>query len=394
MNDAKLTGMREMGWKRIALFGLIGILLLGAFYGIYLGWVKKDMSDFGVCYRAGQRILWGETMYRTADGHLQYKYAPVSAIFYSAFASLPYEVAKVIWYYLELICLFAAFWISYRCLPSRENGTWFVIGLGLLIFAKYTGREIELGQVNIFIIFLLVLMLLALIKKKEVASGALWGISVFFKPYALVFLPYFLLKKRFRIVVSGLAVLAIGLVAPALIFGWQGNLVVLREWVGTLSHSTPNLLAVSDNASLYAFLWKLLGWQQRLWVEILFGTVFAAIGAVFLWMMWQGKKSSLQRPETLEAAFLFTLIPLFSPLGWYYNYLYALPAVVLLLNDIGRFPPALKYILAGNFLVIGGSLREILGKTLFRFYNRKSLMVINSLVVLFYLAYVRLKKRA
>jgi hypothetical protein len=394
MNDAKLTKIKDMGWKRIVLFGLIGILIAGFFYGVYLGWVKKDMSDFGVCYRAGQRILWGETLYRTVDGHLQYKYAPVSALFYSAFAALPYEVAKVIWYYLEIFCLFAGFWISYRCLPSWQKGKWFVIGLGLLILAKYAGREIELGQVNIFIIFILILMLLASIKKREFASGILWGISIFFKPYALVFLPYFLLKRRLKIVASGVAVLAAGLILPALIFGWEGNLVVLREWVGTLSQSTPVLMAVSDNASLYAFLWKLLGGQDKVWVEILFGAVFTALGVAFLWMMGLGKKRSLERPETLEVAFLFTLIPLFSPLGWYYNYLYALPAVVLLLNSIGLFPPALKYILAGNFIIIGASLREILGKTLFRFYNRKSLMVINALIMLGGLAYLRLKKRA
>ena len=394
MNDANLIKIRDASWKRIALFGFIGILIIGFFYGVYLGWVKKDMSDFGVCYRAGQRILSGETLYRTVDGHLQYKYAPVSAFFYSAFAALPYEAAKVVWYCLEIFCLFAAYWLSYRCLPSREKGRWFVIGLGLLILAKCTGREIQLGQVNIFIIFVLVLMLLTWIRKKEFASGVLWGISIFFKPYALVFLPYFLLKKRFKIVASGISVLAVGLIAPALIFGWEGNLVVLKEWVGTLSRSTPVLMAVSDNASLYAFLWKLLGGQDQVWVEILFGTIFAVLGATFLWMMRQALKSSLERPETLEVAFLFTLIPLFSPLGWYYNYLYALPAVVLILNTINRFSPVSRYILAGNFIVIGASLIEIMGKTLFRFYTRKSLIVVNAMFILCGLAYARLKKLA
>jgi hypothetical protein len=384
----------NLGWKKIALFGLIGILLIGFFYVVYLGWVKKDMSDFGVCYRAGQRILSGETLYRTTDGHLQYKYAPVSALFYAAFAWLPYEMAKVLWFYLEIFCLFAGFWIAYRCLPSIEKGKWFVIGFGLLVSAKFAGREIELGQVNILIIFVLVLMLAASLRKKEVAAGILWGVSIFFKPYALVFLPYFLLKKRFKIVAFGIGVLAVGLVLPVLIFGWEGNGLVLKEWVGTLSISTPVLMAVSDNASLYAFLWKNLGGQHRVWVEILYGTIFAVLGAALLWIMWQGKKNSLRKPETLEIAFLFTLIPLFSPLGWYYNYLYALPAVVVLLNYIGLFPPALKYILAGNFIIIGASLREILGKTLFRFYNRKSLMVINALIILFGLTYARLKKRA
>ena len=111
-------------------------------------------------------------------------------------------------------------------------------------------------------------------------------------------------------------------------------------------------------------------------------------------MMRQAQKSFLERPETLEVAFLFTLIPLFSPLGWYYNYLYALPAVVLILNTINRFSPVSRYILAGNFIVIGASLIEIMGKTLFRFYTRKSLIVVNAMFILCGLAYARLKKLA
>ena len=386
--------MKLEGWKKIVLFALIGVLLAGVFFAVYWVRVRQDMSDFGVCYRAGQRILWGETLYRTTDGHLQYKYAPVSALFYAAFAWLPYEVGKFLWYCLELFCLFAGFWISHQCLPSPEKGKWFVIGWGLLISAKFIGREIELGQVNTVIIFILVSMLAAVLRKAEILSGVLWGVSVFFKPYALVFLPYFLLKKRFKIIFSGLAVLVLGLFIPILIFGWHGNVLVLKEWVKTLSISTPVLLAVSDNASLFAFLLKIIGPGHQVWVDVLYGAVFASLAAAFLWMMWLGKKNGLEKPETLEAAYLFTLIPLFSPLGWYYNYLYAFPAVVLLLNSVGRFSPVHKYILAGNFIIIAASLREVLGKTLFRFYNRKSLMVVNYLIVLFYLGYARWKRRA
>ncbi len=394
MSDAILIRRGNVGWKRIAVVGLVGVFLVGLFYVVYIVRVKKDMSDFGVCYRAGQRVLGQETLYRTVDGHLQYKYAPVSALFFSAFALLPFEAAKLVWYCLQLICLFAAFWISYRCLPSARRGKGFVIGLGLLILLKFTGREIELGQVNSLIIFILVLMLSVLIRRREFAAGILWGISIFFKPYALVFLPYFVLKWRPKLLVSGIAVLAAGLFAPVFIFGWQGNLIVLGEWTDTLSQSTPVLMAVSDNASLYAFLWKLLGEQNTVWVKIVFGAVFSGLAVTFLWMMRRGRKSSLRQPETLEVAFLFTLIPLFSPLGWYYNYLYALLAVVLLLNEMGRFPAAIRYISAANFVIVGASLREILGKTIFRFYSRNSLIVLNAMIILGCLAYARWRKQS
>lgn len=371
---------------------MLGGFLVVLSYVIYFGWVERDMTDFRVDYKAGERIVRGETLYRVVDGHLQYKYAPISALVYAALALLPLATAEVIWHYLQLVGLFAAFWISYKCLPSVEKGKWFVIGFGFLILAKFTGREIQLGQVNILIILILTLMLAALNARQETAAGVLWGVSLFFKPYALAFLPYFILKKWFKPIAAGAAVVAIGLFIPAFYFGFHGNLLVLQEWVGTLSQSTPGLLAVADNASLYAFLWKLFAGNNKLLFDMAFIFLFAAIGGAFLGMMAVGKKRALEKPETLELGFLFICIPLFSPLGWYYNYLYSIPAVVLLLNYVKKFPPAWKYALVANFIVIGGTLREIMGKTLFRFYNHNSLMAVNYLLVLVFLFYLRLRE--
>ena len=139
--------------KKVALWTLGGILLISLFTVAYLVRIQKEMSDFGVCYKNGQRIVRGETLYRVSDGHLQYKYAPVSALIYAPLALLPYESAKIIWYVLELCLLFAVFWISYKLLPSRLKGPWFILGLSFLVLLKFIGREIELGQVNILIIF-------------------------------------------------------------------------------------------------------------------------------------------------------------------------------------------------------------------------------------------------
>ena len=365
------------------------VLLTAAFYGIYLGWIKHDMSDFGVCYKNGRRILDGETLYRISDGHLQFKYAPISALFYASLALLPWEVAKIIWYYLELILLFSVLWISYKLLPSPRRGPVLVLLPATLVLLKFIGRELELGQVNILILFILILMIAEVIRRKDATAGVLWGISLFFKPYALVFLPYFILKKRFKIVLAGGAVVLAGLLLPALNFGFQGNWIVLREWVSTLSHSTPELMAAGDTSSLYAFLWKVLPGHPDLWIKILWLVAGLAVGLLFLGMMRQGKKLALEVPEVLETSFLMILIPLFSPLGWFYNYLYSVLAIVLLIQALPKFPPLWKYALIADLIIIGATLREVLGKDLFHFYTRKSLVVVNYLIVLAALAYAR-----
>lgn len=381
-------------WKRryVRIGGVI--LLAAAFYVIYLGFVKRDMSDFGVCYRNGERILAGETLYRVSDGHLQYKYAPVSALFYSGLALLPYPAAKVVWYYLELILLSGGFWIGYRILPSKKKGAWFVVGLGVAVLAKLIGREIELGQVNILIIFLLMAMIAAFLKKKDGWAGAAWAVSLVFKPYALIFLPYFILKKRWRLIGWGAGVLAAGLALPIVAFGVRGNFLVLQEWFSTLSKSTPGLMAVGDNASLYALVWKLLPGDQPGAAKIIWLMFGLAAAAVFLGMMRAGRKSSIPAPEVLEASFLMVLIPFLSPLGWFYNYLYALPAVLLVLGRWPDIPRLWKYVLAADLVLIGATLREVLGVALFRFYTHNSLIALNFMVLLAGLAALRARRTA
>jgi hypothetical protein len=383
-----------MAKKKIIRLVLALILLIIVFYGVYLGWIKKDMSDFGVPYKNALRIMRGETPYRVTDGHLQFKYAPISAFFYFPLTLLPYDMAKVVWYYLEIVFLYFIFVLSYKVLPDKRKRPWFVAGISFLVMLKFIGREFELGQVNTFIILALMLMLSAALKKKDAAVGVFWALSVFFKPYALIFFPYFILKRRWKALAVGAGVLLAGLAMPSVVFGVRGNLHVLAQWGQTLSRSTPGLMTVGDNASLYAFFWKILPGQSAALAEALWIASGFLLAAVLVWMMLAAKTRAVAVPELLEMSFLFVLIPLFSPLGWYYNYFYAVPAVAIIMNYWPVFPRGWKYLVVIDLLLIGGTLREVLGKTLFRFYSHMHFVAVNFLVIVAVLVYMRLNKGA
>lgn len=359
---------------------------------IYWFWVRKDMSDFGVCYRGGERIREGETLYRIADGHIQYKYSPGSAVFFSYFSLFPYEAAKFLWYVLELSLLFFILHFSYDLLPLKQKKKSPVILLSFLVLLKFLAREIELGQANILIAFLLMMVLLAVLKENDIGGGFFWGFSLLFKPYALVFLPYFILKKKFKLIASGVGLALLGFISPVIFYGFKGTMAVLVDWQQTLSQSTGTLLDSYDNASLHAFFIKIFSAYSREVAWIFIALLVFLLSCSFLWMMYVGKKERLKKPEVLESAFLLILIPLLSPLGWYYNYLYSLLAVVFLFNSIGRFPPLLRYVLIVNLVIIGITLRELMGKEAYRFYTHNSLVAINYLIVLFYLFYSRIRK--
>ena len=384
----EILALRNSNKAKILLLILLSFLFFSLIYPYF---VKKDMSDFSVCYQGGERILRGETLYRISDGHLQYKYSPASAVFFSLFTLFSYDVAKYVWFLSEIIFLFLSLFISYDILPSKQKKKGLVLIFSFLVLVKFFGREIELGQVNIFIFFLLIMMVKALLNKNDVKGGLFLGFSLIFKPYGLVFLPYFILKKRFKPIASGLGTVLIGLILPVIFYGLRGNISVLKDWQITLSQSTPGLIDQYDNASIFAFFLKIVPDESR---ELAFIFIICSgllIVFSFLWMMIIGKRENLNKPEVLECSFLFVLIPLFSPLAWYYNYLYSILTIVFLINYADKFPKALKYILIANLVIIGGSLREVLGKDAFRFYTGYSLVVISYLIVLFYLFYLRVR---
>lgn len=370
---------------------LLIILVFLFFLLIYQFFVKKDMTDFGVCYKAGKRIVKGEMLYQISDGHLQFKYLPASAVIFSVLTLFPFEMAKVLWYFIELFLLFLCLTISYDLLPEKHKKKGLVVVLTFLVLLKFIGREIELGQVNVLIAFLLIMMVKALVERKEWQVGSLWGFSLIFKPYALVFLPYFILKKKIKTLASGLGILVASFVLPVFFYGFKQSFFVLKEWQRTLSLSTPALLDHYDNSSVYAFFLKNLPADKDEWAWILSLCLALLIGFFLLWMMHSGKRSRVTQPEVLESSFLFIMIPFFSPLSWHYNYLYAILAVVFLMNWIDKFSPVMKYVLIANFIFIGASLREILGKGMFRFYTQHSLVVVSFLILLFYLFYSRIK---
>ncbi|MCX6565444.1 MAG: glycosyltransferase family 87 protein [Candidatus Aminicenantes bacterium] len=376
-----MCGISRFWWKvprnrRI----LCGLLLILAAAAVYLLGIRHDMTDFGVCYRAGDRILSAETLYRETDEHLQFKYAPAAALFYAPFSALPWEAAKVAWFIVMTGCLAGILrilsrWAAGRGMTARWPLVWTVA-----VMAKCLGREFELGQVNILILLLLVLMLRETMAGREATAGLFWGLSLLFKPYGLIFVPYLILKKRGKVLGFGAAALLAGLLIPVVVYGWRGNMTVLVEWVRTLFASTPGLLLVGDNASLYAFIAKIFGLSDS-GAMIGGGFIAAALGVLLLLMILQRKKEKIAGTEYAEVSVLMMLIPMLSPLGWNYNYLYGLPAVLILMTILPRFGRIERAVVIVNFILIGGTLREILGKAAFRFYTWHALVVPGFLVI-------------
>ena len=107
--------------------------------------------------------------------------------------------------------------------------------LTVLLMAKFYLHELTLGQTNILLGTLLVAALLAVQIDHPLVAAGLIGAAAFVKPYALVLLPWLAFSYGAATIGVGLAVLGVGLLLPALVYGWSGNLQLLVGWYQTVT---------------------------------------------------------------------------------------------------------------------------------------------------------------
>jgi hypothetical protein len=381
-----------MAVKKSTVIILLAAVILSGF--VFLSRLKNEMADFEVNYKAGQRIRSGETLYRTADGHWQFKYLPFSAFLYVPLTLIPLSAAKAVWFSVILSASVLVFVISSQLIDSKEKKLFPPAFFAALILARYFLREIQLGQINALITFLLVAGIWILVQSPRpsagAAGGALAGLAGALKPYAVIFLPYNAVRKRWTALGAGLGVLGLTIFAPVLFYGWRGNLVVLGEWKSSLSASTPSLLASQDNVSLIGFLLKRTPDKSLAFVG--YGIILAVLAGLVLLLINKGRQVS--RPAVLEGFLLLALIPLISPLGWDYTFLSWAPAVMLICRHYDKYGRFFKGFLIINFLIISLSLYDLLGRRLYADFMAASIITINFLALLGYLAYLRIRGHA
>jgi alpha-1,2-mannosyltransferase len=356
---------------------------------------RIGMRDFRVNRTAGDRLLHGETPYRISDEHYQFKYSPFSASLYVPFALLPESAAKAVWFGLVFAAIVFLIIASAHLAGPRGARTWGAGLVAAVILAKYLFRELELGQINALVaaLFFSAAGLLGPAKTplqtgRQAAAGVLGGLAAAMKPYGLIILPYWILKKRWTALAASLAVLAATYFVPVVYFGLSGNAAVHREWIAGLSQSTPPLLTSQDNISLLGFFSKWLGPSGP--VLPAFGVLLIVLGMGIV--AYIAKASDRERSAAAEGALLLLLIPLVSPLGWDYTFLASLPAVAFIVAHWRNFPRAGRILLCADFAVIALSLYDVLGRRLYASFMAWSVLTVCFLGLIPALAYLRWKR--
>ena len=346
---------RALPWIGVALLILAAVLA-------FTRRSHREMFDFEVYRVAGARAAAAEPLYRAEDGHWQFKYLPAFALAVAPLAQLPPVAARAAWFFLSVALVVLLVNRSFALLPDRRRSAAFLIGVTVLAMGKFYVREVGLGQGNVLLAVLVLAAVACQYRGREIAAGAILAAATVVKPYAILFLPYLVARRRWSGVASFGAVVLGALILPASRYGWSGNLGQLHGWWTVVTTSTAPNLAGQDNVSIAGMYAAWMGVGPAAgWLSAATGLVLVLAAA---WAVWRG--SRLASPDYLDAALLLFVIPLLSPQGWDYVLLVATPAVMLLLDRLEEFPPAAVWLLFASLALAGLTFWDVLGREPYR----------------------------
>jgi hypothetical protein len=367
---------------RPALLAAVGILLLAL---LFAGRVSNKMPDLAVYWTAAVRARAAEPLYRAEDQHYQFKYLPAFAVLAIPGGLLPLPVAKAVWYAASLLLLAWLVTLSLTILPDRRKPQWVLVVVTVVAMLKFYGHEVVLGQMNTLLGVIVLAAVASLRRGREVAAGLLIALAVVVKPYAVIFLPWLIARRRAPSIAAASAALAAIVVLPAVVYGVAGDVAEHRAWWTTVARSTAPNLTNADNVSVAAMYAKWIGVGPV--AATLAAATCAAIlaGAAFVFLRRRG----LAFPEGLESALLLTSIPMLSPQGWDYVFLVSTPAIMYLVNYEDRLPRAVRVATRIAIATVALSVYDIMGRAAYGTFMSLSIITLCYFVVLAALASLR-----
>src|SRR5262245_45962853 len=210
---------------------LFVLALLLVFAGLAVQYTLKVLNHRSAFVRWTPPILSldsGENIYQ----RFAYPNPPVMAVLLRPLAKMGPLVGALTWFCLKVAMALLALAAVFRLIES--GGVPFppwARAVAALLCLRPIVEDLSHGNINIFILFLVIGCLYAWHKRLDFSAGLLLALAVCCKVTPLLLVPYFLWKWQWK-VLAGWA-LGMGLflfVLPAAVLGWQENTKLLRSW--------------------------------------------------------------------------------------------------------------------------------------------------------------------
>ena len=319
-------------WKGARWFALLPVLYLVLLFINH----RFQLSDFNVYYGAADALINGEQVYGKAFGLSSgfYKYSPEILVPFLPFALLKYDVAAVLFYLINTgIILLLLNEFKQTFFKSYEWGkeVWFFLIVTVLFFGDQLERELFLGNVNALLLLLTLWAVRSIENKQHAKAGLIYAVVLCFKIHFLILLPYFILKKEWKVLLYTVIGL-IGMAITLFIFVPNRFVVLHTQWLKAVQ--AHNVQLDHSPNTIYFFIQRILSSMHMAVIPIAAVLIGLGIaGVAYLSFIW--KKIGLGF-QSKEALVLLALIPVLTHTDTE-HFLWAMPFFLMMLITISKW---------------------------------------------------------
>jgi hypothetical protein len=319
-------------WKGARWFALFPVLYLVLLFINH----RFQLSDFNVYYGAADALINGEQVYGKAFGLSSgfYKYSPEILVPFLPFALLKYDVAAVLFYMINTgIVLLLLNEFKQTFFKSLEWGmeVWFFLIVAVLFFGDQLERELFLGNVNALLLLLTLWSVRSIENNQRAKAGVIYAVVLCFKIHFLILLPYFILKKEWKV----LLYTALGLLGTAIVLFAcvpKRFIVLHSQWLKAVQ--AHNVQLDHSPNTIYFFIQKVLSSMHMSVIPVaavVIGLGIAGVG--YLTFIWKNVGKGFQSNEAL---ILLALIPVLTHTDTE-HFLWAMPFFLMILITVSTW---------------------------------------------------------
>jgi hypothetical protein len=215
-------------WQRAFNLGLLAL-----FVGLSVHYSAKVRANRSAINRWQPQLLaleQGEDISR----RFAYPNPPVMAVLLLPLAQLPPMAAALAWFYLKVgMTLLALRWVFALAADAGRPFPPWAQALTVLLSLRPIMGDLTHGNVNLFILFLVVAALTAYRRGRDLLAGVVLALAASCKVTPALFLLYFLWKREWRVLAGAALGLALFLwpgPVPSMYLGFRENQQQLVSW--------------------------------------------------------------------------------------------------------------------------------------------------------------------
>lgn len=336
---------------------------------------RFEMRDLEVYQKTAERMLDGEGLYREVETdpweHYVYKYSPPAAMLFMPFVPGGAEAGKYIYWALLTFIMGSVLYMIQNGIirnyipPGRKN---MLMILTIVITGTHFFTELHLGQVNLLLLGIYVWALQNFLKGRSAATAILLAVSVFIKPFGLIFLPFFMVLGRWKEIFWFLGSALLMALLPMFFYpDIQEFLGLYHSWIKELLIELGNKQALFEagNHTVFSVLARqtplhhiLQTDTARLLYQIL---LLALMATLLLWFLFRKT-----HPDAKTRIYI-TLVAMIPLLAFTSSnaFIFTLPLILYLLSGFSQMKVILKIVFILSCFLIGGNIYDLMGRELY-----------------------------